>query len=64
MSESPTISVVIPTERARGTLRRCLEALRAADPQPLEIVCVDDGMDPEARRLAMFVLPDLFEQFN
>jgi glycosyltransferase involved in cell wall biosynthesis len=37
------ISVIIPAYNAAGTLRRCLEAVRAQEDDHFEIIVVDDG---------------------
>jgi GT2 family glycosyltransferase len=39
----PAVSVVIPVLNAARTLPRCLEALAALDPAPVEILLVDNG---------------------
>lgn len=38
-----TISVVIPVRNAMATLPGCCQALRSLDPQPTEVVLVDNG---------------------
>lgn len=41
---APTISVVIPVHAPDDAFRHCLAALAAADPPPLEVVVVADGV--------------------
>jgi glycosyltransferase involved in cell wall biosynthesis len=45
----PVCSVVIPSYRSAGTIRRCLEALRGQDfARPFEVIVVDSGDDDTA----------------
>jgi GT2 family glycosyltransferase len=46
------VSIVVPVHRAGGTLRACLESLRALQPAALEIVVVIDGGGPEGADVA------------
>src|SRR5688500_20314953 len=51
--EAPSVSVVDPTRDRPGDLARCLRALAAQDPPPLEVIVVDDGSrDPAAAAAA------------
>ena len=43
MDPPPALSVVVPTHDTRELTLRCLAALDAADPPPLEVIVVDDG---------------------
>jgi GT2 family glycosyltransferase len=51
----PLISVVVPTFRRSGLLRRCLDALIAQriDPAAFEIVVVDDGCEDSVRDMVL-----------
>ena len=52
-SGSPSVSVVVPTRDRPEDLARCLRALAAQDPPPLEVIVVDDGSrDPAAVKAA------------
>lgn len=48
----PTVSIIIPAYNAAQTLPQTLDALRAANPPPLEIIVVNDGSADETARLA------------
>lgn len=52
MTASPTVSVVLPVHRVGPDVRRCLEAIVAAYPAPLEFIVVVDGADPKVMELA------------
>ena len=41
--EPVTISIIIPSHNARGTLKRCLEAVQSSTYKPYEVIVVDDG---------------------
>jgi GT2 family glycosyltransferase len=43
MESKPLVSVVIPTHRTRERTLRCLAALWLCNPQPDEVIVVDDG---------------------
>jgi GT2 family glycosyltransferase len=45
MQAEPTISVVIPTHKSREPTLRCLAALWLCNPQPDEVIVVDDGSE-------------------
>ena len=45
MESKSTVSVVIPTHKARERTLRCLAALWLCKPQPDEVIVVDDGSD-------------------
>jgi len=42
-----SVSVVIPVRNAARTLPHCLEALEGLDPQPMEVILVDNGSTDE-----------------
>lgn len=48
----PTISLIIPTDRADDALQRCLAGVCGAHPPPDEVVVVVDGGNEAARELA------------
>jgi glycosyltransferase involved in cell wall biosynthesis len=48
----PTISLIIPTDRADDAFERCLAAIKLTDPAPDEVIVVVDGGDEAARTMA------------
>ncbi len=49
---SSLISLVIPVFNGGENFQRCLDAVRACDPSPHEVIAVDDGSTDESPRLA------------
>jgi len=47
MEEDLRLSVIIPTHDTRELTLRCLAALRSCDPQPYEVIVVDDGSNDD-----------------
>lgn len=47
MSGPPSLSLVLPVHRDGPELRRCLAAVDALDPAPVEVIVVVDGADPQ-----------------
>jgi len=47
-----TISVVIPVRNGGSNFQCCLEAIRACDPAPHEVIVVDDGSIDDSARVA------------
>ncbi|WP_299958623.1 glycosyltransferase family 2 protein [uncultured Modestobacter sp.] len=47
MSGPPSLSLVLPVHRDGPELRRCLAAVDALDPAPVDVVVVVDGADPQ-----------------
>jgi hypothetical protein len=47
-----SVSVIVPVCNGGPAFRRCLEALRAAEPPPLEVIVVSDGSEDGSDRLA------------
>lgn len=45
------VSVVVPVRNGARTLRYCLKALEGLDPQPLEVILVDNGSTDETPEL-------------
>ena len=43
MEDDLRLSVIIPTHDTRELTLRCLAALRSCNPQPYEVIVVDDG---------------------
>ena len=55
---APSVSVVVPTRDRPADLARCLRALAAQDPPPLEVIVVDDGsQDPGTVAQAAAAVP-------
>ncbi|HZY45742.1 MAG TPA: glycosyltransferase, partial [Anaerolineae bacterium] len=52
MNHSSLISVIIPVFDGGENFQRCIDALRACDPPPHEVIVVDDGSTDESRRVA------------
>ncbi|MGH3044943.1 MAG: glycosyltransferase family 2 protein, partial [Gaiellaceae bacterium] len=52
MAADLDVSVVIPAFNAERTVGRVVEALRAQDPAPAEIVVVDDGSGDRTGEIA------------
>src|SRR5437870_10420584 len=46
----PTLSAIVPATNAPPTLTRCLEAIRAADEGPEELIVVEEGGGPADAR--------------
>jgi GT2 family glycosyltransferase len=46
----PSLSAIVPATNAPPTLARCLEAIRAADEPPEEVIVVEDGGGPADAR--------------
>ena len=46
------ISVVIPVRNGGSSFQRCLDAIRACDPPPHEVIVVDDGSIDDSARVA------------
>lgn len=51
-AQKPTISLIIPTDRADDALQCCLAGVNTVDPPPDEVIVVVDGGDEAARNLA------------
>jgi glycosyltransferase involved in cell wall biosynthesis len=47
------VSLVIPVRDGGPNLRRCLEAIRACDPPPWEVIVVDDGSTDDSARVTL-----------
>jgi len=41
----PKLSVIIPVQNEKPSLRRCIDSILAQSFKDLEIICVDDGSD-------------------
>jgi glycosyltransferase involved in cell wall biosynthesis len=52
VANEPRVSVVVPVRNGAAHLARCLDALRASDFAPFEIVVVDDASSDESARIA------------
>src|SRR5438105_2372552 len=46
----PSLSAIVPATNAPPTLARCLEAIRAADEPPEEVIAVEEGGGPADAR--------------
>lgn len=55
MQLSDSLSLIIPVYNGGSSFQKCLEAIRAATPRPLEVIVVDDGStDDSAARAREF----------